>query len=125
MGWVHQETTTHKGSGREEVFQRPEFVDGEGFYYLGKHYRLKLDVPPDAPQLPRQSILLATDCLLRREQWDLERRRIAEIVYTRTAHPYLNSSAKRWKSIVGVEPAPYVEVLDLVADGARAAPTEP
>ena len=94
------------------MFQRPEFVDGEGFYYLGKHYRLKLfDVPPDGPPVPTVHFI-GDRLLLRREQSGSGEARIAEY-YTRTAHPYLNSSAKRWKSIVGVEPAPYVEVLDL------------
>ena len=112
MVWVHQKLATHKGSSRESVFRRPEFVDGEGFYYLGKHYRLKLfDVPPDGSPVP--TVRFVGDRLLfRREQSEGGEARIVEY-YTRAAHTYLNSSVKRWKSIVGVEPARYVEVMDL------------
>ncbi len=34
--WVHQKLAAHKDTRRENVFRRPEFVDGEGFYFLGK-----------------------------------------------------------------------------------------
>ena len=68
------------------MFQRPEFVDGEGFYYLGKHYRLKLfDVPPDGPPVPTVHFI-GDRLLLRREQSGSGEARIAEY-YTRTAHP--------------------------------------
>lgn len=110
--WVHQKLATHKDTGRESVFRRPEFVDGEGFYFLGKHYRLKLvDVDPAGPPTP--TVRIDGDRLLfRREQVSAGEKRIAEH-YTRAAHPYLNETVRRWKNIVGVEPGKYVQVMDL------------
>ncbi|RWA68018.1 SprT family zinc-dependent metalloprotease [Mesorhizobium sp.] len=110
--WVHQKLAAHKEIHRENVFRRPEFVDGEGFYFLGKHYRLKLvDVDPSGPPTP--TVRFDGDRLLfRREQVAAGEKRIAEH-YTRAAHPYLNDSVYRWKKIVGVEPARYVQVMDL------------
>lgn len=110
--WVHQKLCAQKNKGREDVFRRPEFVDGEGFYFLGKHYRLKLvDVPSDAP--PVATVRFQGDRLLfRRGQVAAGEKRIAEH-YTRAAHPYLNDAVNRWKRIVGVKPAQYVQVMDL------------
>jgi predicted metal-dependent hydrolase len=110
--WVHQRLAMQKDNGREDVFRRPEFVDGEGFYFLGSHYRLKLvDVPSDAP--PVATVRFEGDRLLfRRAQVAAGEKRIAEY-YTRAAHPYLNEAVNRWKRIVGAEPARYVQVMDL------------
>ncbi|MEI9409332.1 SprT family zinc-dependent metalloprotease [Mesorhizobium salmacidum] len=110
--WVHQKLATQKDTGRETVFRRPEFVDGEGFYFLGKHYRLKLiDVDPAGPPTP--TVRFDGDRLLfRREQVAVGEKRIAEH-YTRAAHPYLNDTVNRWKRIVGVSPTKYVQVMDL------------
>lgn len=110
--WVHQKLASHKDIGRETVFRRPEFVDGEGFHFLGKHYRLKLvDVGPAGPPTP--TVRFEGDRLLfRREQVAAGDRRISEH-YARAAHPYLNDAVGRWKAIVGVEPARYVHVTDL------------
>jgi predicted metal-dependent hydrolase len=110
--WVHQKLASHKDVGRESVFRQPEFVDGEGFYFLGKHYRLKLvDVGPAGPPTP--TVRFEGDRLLfRREQVAAGDKRIAEY-YTRAAHPYLNEAVNRWKTVVGVEPARFVEVMDL------------
>ena len=64
------------------MFQRPEFVDGEGFYYLGKHYRLKLfDVPPDGPPVPTVHFI-GDRLLLRREQSGIWRGADRGILYT-------------------------------------------
>lgn len=110
--WVHQKLAEQKSQGREEVFRRPEFVDGEGFHFLGKHYRLKLvDNSPDST--PVATVRFEGDrLLLRREQVESGEKRIAEH-YTRAAHPYLNDAVDRWKRIVGVEPARFVQVMDL------------
>lgn len=110
--WVHQKLASHKATRRESIFRRPEFVDGEGFYFLGKHYRLKLvDVDPHGPPTP--TIRFEGDRLLfRREQVPAAEKRIAEH-YTRAAHAYLNDAVERWKRIVGVEPARFVQVMDL------------
>lgn len=110
--WVHQKLANHQDVGRESVFRQPEFVDGEGFHFLGKHYRLKLiDVGPAGPPTP--TVRFEGDRLLfRREQVAAGDKRIAEY-YTRAAHPYLNDAVNRWKRIVGVEPARFVQVLDL------------
>ena len=40
--WIHQKLASHEEAPRQSIFRRPEFVDGEGFYFLGQHYRLKL-----------------------------------------------------------------------------------
>lgn len=110
--WIHEKLAAHKGSRRENAFRRPEFVDGEGFYFLGKHYRLKLvDVDPAGPPVP--TVRFDGDRLLfRREQVPAGEKRITEH-YMRAAHPYLNDAVNRWKRIVGVEPARYVQVMDL------------
>lgn len=110
--WVHQKLAEQGEQAREEVFRKPEFVDGEGFHFLGTHYRLKLvDVPKDCPGLP--TIRFDGDWLLfRREQAASGEKRIADY-YTRAAHSYLNDIVSRWKGIVGVEPRRFVQVMDL------------
>lgn len=110
--WVHQKLAAHKHPGRQDVFRRPEFIDGEGFYFLGKHYRLKLvEAAPDAPPIP--TVHFDGDRLLfRREQAGSGEKRIAEY-YTRAAYPYLNDAVNRWKRVVGVETARRIRVMDL------------
>lgn len=110
--WVHQRLAEQVENASKEVFRRAEFVDGEGFHFLGKHYRLKLvDIPKNVTGVP--SVRFQGDrLLLRREQAESGDKRIAEY-YTRAAHPYLNEAVQRWKRIVGVEPKRYVQVMDL------------
>lgn len=110
--WVHQKLAEHGETARDDVFRIPEFVDGEGFHLLGKHYRLKLvDVPKNVTGVP--SVRFEGDrILLRREQAASGGKRIEEY-YTRAAHPYLNETVQRWKRIVGVEPGRFVQVMDL------------
>lgn len=72
--WIHQKLASHDGQGRESVFRRPEFVDGEGFYFLGQHYR---DPEPDGGLVP--TVRFEGDRLLfRREQSAAGEKRIAE-----------------------------------------------
>ena len=110
--WVHQKLAAQKSNGRVEVFRRREFVDGEGFYFLGKHYRLKLvDIAPHMFPVPivrfeADRLLFSREHVASGEKW------IAEL-YTRAARPYLTEAVGRWKRIVGVEPAHYVQVMDL------------
>lgn len=94
------------------MFRRPEFVDGEGFYFLGKHFRLKLvDVDTDAAAAP--SVRFENDRLLfRRDQTAAGEKRIAEY-YTRAAHPHLKEVIDKWKPIVGVEPADRIQIKEL------------
>jgi predicted metal-dependent hydrolase len=110
--WVHQKLAEQGESAREDVFRIAEFVDGEGFHLLGKHYRLKLvDVPKNVTGVP--SVRFEGDrLLLRREQAASGGKRIEEY-YTRAAHPYLNETVQRWKRIVGVEPGRFVQVMNL------------
>ncbi|TKA98386.1 M48 family metallopeptidase [Cereibacter changlensis] len=110
--WVYQKLAEQSESARADVFRVAEFVDGEGFHLLGKHYRLKLvDVPENVTGVP--SIRFEGDrLLLRREQAASGGKRIEEY-YTRAAHPYLNEAVQRWKRIVGAEPGRFVQVMDL------------
>lgn len=110
--WVHQKLASHKDVGRKSVFRQPEFVDGEGFHYLGKHFRLKL-VDVDCEKGPIPTIRFEGDRLLfRRDQIKSGGKRIEEY-YTRAAHPYLNALVDRWKAVVCVNPRKYVQVMDL------------
>lgn len=110
--WVHQKLAEQGEGAREDVFRVAEFVDGEGFHLLGKHYRLKLvDIPKNVTGVP--SVRFEGDrLLLRREQAASGGKRIEEY-YTRAAHPYLNETVQRWKRIVGAEPGRFVQVMDL------------
>ena len=112
LTWIYQKLATQKANASGEVFRRPEFVDGEGFYFLGKHYRLKLvDIASVAPSVP--TVRFEDDRLLfRREQSEAGERRISEY-YTRAAYLYLNEVVDRWKRIVGAEPAHHVQVREL------------
>lgn len=112
LTWVYQKLELYKADRRENVFRRLEFVDGEGFYFLGQHYRLTLvDTDPTGPSIP--TVRFDGDRLIfRSEQATAGERRIAEY-YTRAAHPFLNEAVTKWKRILGVEPAQYVQVMDL------------
>lgn len=52
--WVHQTLLANRPPAQKTVFRQPEFVDGEGFYLLGRHYRLKLIDPPQPKHLVLQ-----------------------------------------------------------------------
>ena len=110
--WIHQKLGNRDGAPRESVFRCPEFVDGEGFYFLGQHYRLKL-VDTDPAEGPVPTVRFEGDRLLfRREQSAAGEKRISEY-YIRAANPYLNDTVRKWKNVVGVKPAGYVQVMDL------------
>lgn len=112
LTWVYHKLIAQKVNASGEVFRRPEFVDGEGFYFLGRHYRMKLiDVALDAPTVP--IVRFKDDRLLfRREHAEAGEKRIAEH-YTRAAYPYLTEVVNRWKLIVGVEPKDQVQIREL------------
>lgn len=110
--WVHQKLISKQKALDEEIFRRPEFVDGEGFYFLGRHYRMKL-VDPTPDEGPVATVRFRGDQLLfRRDQAVAGQKRIAEY-YTRAAHPYINQAVDRWKRVAGTTPAKFVNVLDL------------
>jgi hypothetical protein len=50
--------------------------------------------------------------LFNRELASLGEERVADY-YTCDAHPYLNETVNKWKRTVEVEPARYVQVMDL------------
>lgn len=110
--WVHQKLIGKQKVPDEGIFRRPEFVDGEGFYFLGRHYRMKL-VDPAPEEGPVETVRFVGDLLLfRRDQVVAGPKRIAEY-YTRAAHPYVNEVVDRWKRVTGTTPAKFVNVLDL------------
>jgi predicted metal-dependent hydrolase len=110
--WIHQKLAAHEGGHGGDVFRRPEFVDGEGFYFLGRHYRLKL-VDRRVRKEVVPSIRFQGDRLLfHRDQVDAGEKRIAEH-YTREANSYLNDAVARWRAVLGVAPARFVNVMDL------------
>lgn len=43
--WIYEKLAGHRDEVRGDIFRRPEFVDGESFYLLGRHYRLRLVDP--------------------------------------------------------------------------------
>jgi len=110
--WVHQKLASCNGTTRDTAFRQPEFVDGEGFYYLGRHYRLKIIEQPSG-KLAVPSVRFKGDRLLfKREQLPVAQKRIEEY-YTRAAHPYINKLVINWKPRVGVESGQFVRILDL------------
>jgi predicted metal-dependent hydrolase len=110
--WILQKLASHGKAPDRNVLRRPEFVDGEGFYFLGRHYRLKL-VDPKPAEASIPTVRFEGDRLLfRREQVNAGEKRIAEY-YTRAANPYLNDAVARWKPVLGVTPARFIHVMDL------------
>ena len=97
---------------RQSVFRRPEFVDGEGFYFLGRHYRLKL-VDPDQVKAPFQPFASkVTVCCSGESRQLLAKSELPSTIRAPRIH-YLNDAVRRWKKVVGVEPARFVKVMDL------------
>lgn len=112
LDWVHQKLLCKQEAPPDVVFRQPEFIDGEGFFFLGRHYRLKL-VDPRPEDGPVETVRFDGDrLLLRRSQAPHGGKRIAEY-YTRAGYPYLTSSVDRWKRIVGATPARFINVADL------------
>ncbi|MDP9412726.1 MAG: M48 family metallopeptidase [Pseudomonadota bacterium] len=110
--WVYQKLAEHRSAVNGDVFRRPEFVDGESFYLLGNHYRLKL-VDPSPTQKSIPTIRFVGDRLLfRRSQVEAGDKRIAEY-YMRAGRRFINDAVARWAPILGVTPAQYVNVMDL------------
>jgi predicted metal-dependent hydrolase len=110
--WVHQKLINKQKAPSEGIFRRPEFVDGEGFYFLGRHYRMKL-VDPAPEEGPVETVRFVGDLLLfRRDQVVAGPKRIADY-YTRAAHPYINQAVDKWKRVTATTPAKFVSVLDL------------
>lgn len=73
---------------------RKQFVDGEGFCYLGRNYRLKLDDTVDGVRLERGRVLMSSrtaadgDAAMRR--W-----------YVRTGQAWLRRRVEPWASRMG------------------------
>jgi hypothetical protein len=110
--WVYEKLAGHRDEVRGDVFRRPEFVDGESFYLLGRHYRLKLvDPAPGERSIP--AIRFEGERLLfRRSQVPAGEQRVIEY-YTRAGRRFLNESVAKWKPILGASPSKYVNVADL------------
>jgi len=110
--WVQQKRISKQTSPDEGVFRRPEFVDGEGFYFLGRHYRLKL-IDPNLEEGSVEAVRFQGDRLLfRRDQVVAGPKRIAQF-YTVAAHTYVKQAVDRWKRVAGTTPAEFVNILDL------------
>lgn len=110
--WVHQKLIEKQRPFDEAIFRIPEFVDGEGFYFLGQHYRLKL-VDPNPTEGPVETVRFRGDRLLfRRDQAVAGPKRIADY-YTRAAHPFVNQAVDKWKRVSGTTPARFVNIIDL------------
>ena len=70
-----------------------------------------MDPKPDEGPVP--TVRFEGDRLLfRREQVDAGDKHIAEY-YTRAASPHLSDAVARWKPVLGVTPARFVNVMDL------------
>jgi predicted metal-dependent hydrolase len=110
--WVHQKLLANPPSPQEAVFRQPAFVDGEGFHFLGRHFRLKLVDTPQPKYLEPIIGFEGEFLLLRRDRAVAGERTIANY-YARVAYPYLKDAAERWKSRVGAEPGPIINIADL------------
>jgi predicted metal-dependent hydrolase len=110
--WIHTKLEEVGAAPTPLPFRRRDYVDGEGFYFLGRHYRLRLH-DPKLEDGPTPAIILRDGYFwLRRDQLRVAERRFAEW-YARQARPYLNAAVRRLKTRVGVSPPRYVNVADL------------
>ena len=110
--WVYQKLQAQNADEKRSIFRKPEFIDGEGFYLLGQHYRLKIIDSTESNE-PSPSVWISGDrLLLRRDQLSKAEERIEQF-YTRRAHPYLNDAVEKWAKLIGVSPTGYVNVTDL------------
>jgi len=110
--WIYSKLAERPAKQSGDVFRRPQFVNGEGFYFLGRHYRLKLIDPTPDDRRPVAVRFIGEHVLFRRSQVSAGERRIAEF-YARAARQHLNEAVRRWKRILGVEPKPLVNIADL------------
>ena len=81
--WVHRENRPIRLSREPKklYFGNHEFVDGEGFYFLGRHYRLKL-IDPEREADPIDTIrLMGEHLLFCRDQVASGAKRVEEFVY--------------------------------------------
>ena len=101
--WVYRKLAEKDALAAPPI--RKQFVDGEGFAYLGRNYRLKLDDAVDGVRLDRGRFVMAPataadgDAAMRR--W-----------YIRTGQPWLQRRVGPWASRMG-EAGVGVAVRDL------------
>ena len=89
-----------------------EFVDGEGFWFLGRHLRLKL-VDRNSQKAKAPAVYVSGDRIhLAQDQQSVGLRRFQEF-YSREGRPFLNATTARWAGMLGVSPNKYVTVQDL------------
>ncbi|SDC72456.1 hypothetical protein SAMN04488112_11487 [Melghirimyces thermohalophilus] len=101
---------------KKELLFKPrpakEFVDGEGFFYLGRSYRLQLVDPVDQNGKKRPTLRLHRGYFeLRRDEVHRGREHFIRW-YREHAHPWLQRKVDLWKYRLGVQPTE-VRVMDL------------
>lgn len=111
--WIYQKLGDREATPGAGVFRCPEFVDGEGFYVLGRHYRLKfIDPPPIDGKSAKAAQIDGDRLILARDEAGAAEQRITEF-YIREATTYLEPVVARWRATFGCRNAIRIRVRDL------------
>lgn len=111
--WIYQKLGDREATPGASVFRRPEFIDGEGFYVLGRHYRLKFIDPPPIDDEPTTAARIEGDRLiLTRDAAGAAEQHLTEF-YRREATRYLDRVVAQWHATFGYRNAIRIRVRDL------------